>query len=90
MKRKEIKHQRKESIKRLIKKKRIFKTLTWRFISTFTTFLIAYIITGSLKYGGYIAMIETFVKSSEYWAHEYFWEKYTKRKIKEIKKKFNI
>lgn len=76
----------KEEIKKLIKKKRIFKTLTWRFISTFTTFLIAYIITGSLKYGGYIAIIETFVKSSEYWAHEYFWEKYTKRKIKEIKK----
>jgi uncharacterized membrane protein len=82
---KNIKENRKTYIRNLIKRKRILKTITWRSLSTLTTFLVAYVVTGSVKYGGYIALIEVAIKSIEYWYHEHIWDKYTRKKIKQIK-----
>ena len=83
------KESRKTHIRKLIRKKRILKTITWRLLSTLTTFLVAYIVTGSIKYGGYIALIEVAIKSAEYWYHERIWDKYTRKRIKQIKIKNN-
>ena len=39
-------------------RKSVMKTLSWRIIATATTFVISWIVTGSLLAGGVIATIE--------------------------------
>ena len=39
-------------------KKSVMKTMSWRVIATTTTFLISWIVTGSLLAGGIIASVE--------------------------------
>ena len=55
------------------KKRHILKTFSWRILATTTTFLIAYILTGSLAIGGSIASIEFFAKMILYYYHERVW-----------------
>ena len=78
----------KDEIRKFLKRRRWLKTLMWRIISTATTFTVAYIVTGSLEAGGIIALIETGIKTIQYYFHERGWEVYTRRKIKEIKLKW--
>ena len=75
----------KEKIRKFLKRKRWLKTLTWRVLSTATTFSVAYAVTGSFKAGGIIACVETVIKTIQYYFHERGWETFTRKKIKEIK-----
>jgi uncharacterized membrane protein len=73
------------TIRKSIKRKRIIKTISWRIISTATTFSIAYAITGDVKSGGLIASVEFAIKTFIYWYHEKLWDRNTRKKIKQIK-----
>lgn len=54
-------------------KRSIVKTFTWRFLATFTTFVISWVITGSLVLGLGIASIEFWAKLILYYVHERIW-----------------
>jgi len=56
-------------------KKSLFKTITWRFVATATTFLISWLITGSVALGIGIASIEFWAKIILYYVHERIWSK---------------
>ncbi|MGC6396798.1 MAG: DUF2061 domain-containing protein [Ilumatobacteraceae bacterium] len=53
----------------------ILKTLTWRFVATTTTFLIAWVVTGDLKAGATVGGIEAVSKMVLYYVHERVWER---------------
>ena len=53
--------------------KSIYKTLSWRFVATATTFLIAYLMTGDFALGASIAAIEFWAKMVLYYLHERVW-----------------
>ena len=53
----------------------LLKTLSWRITATFTTMLIAYIITGELSWAFSIGFIEFFSKFILYYFHERLWER---------------
>ena len=55
------------------KRKSIIKTFSWRFLATTTTFIISWIITGSVLVGAGIATIEFWAKLVLYYAHERVW-----------------
>ena len=56
-------------------KKSMMKTMSWRIVATTTTFVISWIVTGSLVAGGAIASIEFWAKLALYYAHERAWAK---------------
>ena len=56
-------------------RKSFFKTLSWRFIATTTTFLISWLVTGSVALGAGIATIEFWAKLILYYGHERLWAK---------------
>jgi uncharacterized membrane protein len=64
------------------RKRHIFKALTWRLISTLTTILIAYLITGKPLIGITIGGIEFFIKIPIYYFHERAWFRFSKYGIK--------
>jgi len=51
------------------------KGLTWRFVATGTTVVIAFVVTGETKTAVRIGMIEFFAKFIIYYAHERIWAK---------------
>ena len=53
----------------------LVKTLTWRILATTDTFIIAWFITGQLKWAGAIAGIEVVTKLILYYLHERGWNK---------------
>jgi uncharacterized membrane protein len=55
-------------------KKTLAKTLSWRLISSATTFTIAYMIDGTIKKAGMIVAIDTVIKTLFYYLHERAWE----------------
>jgi uncharacterized membrane protein len=55
------------------KRKSIIKTFSWRFLATTTTFIISWIITGSVLVRAGIATIEFWAKLVLYYAHERAW-----------------
>ena len=55
------------------KRKSVIKTFSWRFLATTTTFIISWIITGSVMIGAGIATIEFWAKLVLYYAHERVW-----------------
>ena len=54
-------------------KKSMMKTMSWRVVATTTTFLISWVVTGSIIAGGAIASIEFWAKLALYYAHERAW-----------------
>ena len=56
-------------------KKSMMKTISWRVIATTTTFVIGWIVTGSVLAGGAIASIEFWAKLALYYAHERVWSR---------------
>ena len=56
-----------------LQKRTITKTLTWRFIVSLTTFIIAWILTGDLLIGISIGSIEAIAKIFLYYFHERIW-----------------
>ena len=57
------------------KKKSIIKTITWRLLATATTFVIGWMVTGSIALGLGIASIEFWAKLVLYYLHERAWSK---------------
>ena len=54
-------------------KKSMMKTMSWRVLATTTTFLISWVVTGSMVAGGAIASIEFWAKLALYYGHERAW-----------------
>ena len=57
------------------KKRHLAKTLTWRFTATFTTMIIAWIVSGDPLTGLTVGGIEFFIKMPVYYLHERAWYK---------------
>lgn len=57
------------------KKMLVAKTLSWSFVGTMLSVIIAWIATGSLTLAGAIAGGERAVKIVFYFFHEYLWNK---------------
>ena len=55
------------------RKRHIAKTITWRIVASTDTLIIAWVITGSWKRGGGIAIIEIITKMILYYLHERAW-----------------
>ena len=53
----------------------IAKTISWRVTATADTFLISWLVTGSLTLAGGIASIEVATKMFLYYGHERAWSK---------------
>ena len=51
------------------------KTMSWRVVATTTSFVISWIVTGSILAGGAIASIEFWAKLALYYAHERTWSR---------------
>ena len=54
-------------------RKSVMKTMSWRVVATTTTFVISWMVTGSVLAGGAIASIEFWAKLALYYAHERAW-----------------
>ena len=65
-------------------KRHITKSISWRIIGTIDTFLLSYILTGSLSFGLGISGIDFFSKLFLYYFHERIW---FKSKIKNANKR---
>jgi len=57
------------------KKRHLAKAITWRFISSLTTFIIAYMITGDFGLGVSITSVDIIIKIILYYNHERLWYK---------------
>ncbi len=56
-------------------KRTIFKTISWRFIGTIDTIIVAWFLTGSLSFGVGIGLVGLFTKTILYYLHERLWLK---------------
>jgi uncharacterized membrane protein len=56
-------------------KRHILKTITWRFIATSDTILIAWVLTENLSFSLKIGSFEVITKMVLYYLHERFWLK---------------
>jgi uncharacterized membrane protein len=74
------------------KRRHIAKTITWRMIASLDTFIITFLVTGSLKFGASIMSIEIISKMFLYYFHERAWYRVnfgvTGRHLKEVPTKF--
>jgi uncharacterized membrane protein len=55
----------------------IVKTVTWRGIGSFDTFVLGWLITGNAAIGGSIAVLELATKMVLYYFHERAWSRVT-------------
>ncbi len=55
------------------KKRHLAKTITWRFVATATTVIIAWIVTGDPFLGLQVGVWEFFIKMILYYFHERVW-----------------
>ena len=53
--------------------KSVVKGITWRIVGTLDTFVISTLVTGEIKIGASIALVEIFTKVFLYWLHERVW-----------------
>ena len=61
------------------KNKAIAKTITWRFVATATTFILAQVFGLSLEKAVYVAVTEFFLKMVLYYYHERAWHNSIKK-----------
>jgi uncharacterized membrane protein len=66
-------------------KRHIFKTISYRIISTGTGFFFLYITTGSIKVGAAFSIIELVYKPIQYYIHERIWYKFIKFGLKKTR-----
>jgi len=55
------------------KKRHVAKALTWRIVGTLDTFLLAWLLTGSIEFGAAFSGIEILTKTALYYLHERVW-----------------
>jgi uncharacterized membrane protein len=77
----------KYKVNNFYKKRNLWKTISWRTISLILSFIIGFLITGSLEAGGVFAIFDFLIKSIIYYAHERYWNNYTIKRIRNIKQK---
>jgi uncharacterized membrane protein len=58
------------------RRRHIAKTLSYRILSTASSFLIVYAITGSFKVGTTFSIFELVYKPLQYYIHERIWYKH--------------
>ena len=58
-----------------VERRALLKTITWRFVATATTILVAFIFTGSLIISLEIGSVEMILKLFFYYLHERAWDK---------------
>jgi uncharacterized membrane protein len=63
-----------------VDRRALTKTLTWRFIATGTTILVAFLFTGSLVISLEIGSLEMILKLVFYYLHERIWDRTDLRK----------
>lgn len=56
-------------------KKTILKTISWRALGTIDTFLVTWLLTGSLSFGLSVGLVGIFTKTILYYIHERMWLK---------------
>lgn len=69
-------------MKSISKRRHLAKTLTWRILATTDTFIIAWIITGTVSFAASIASIEVLTKMVLYYWHERAWYKFSRFGVK--------
>tara|TARA_R110000782_G_scaffold114206_1_gene204318 strand:+ start:168 stop:377 length:210 start_codon:yes stop_codon:yes gene_type:complete len=57
-------------------KRHLAKALSWRAVGTLDTFLLAWLITGSIELGALVGGTEILTKTFLYYVHERVWYKY--------------
>ncbi len=57
------------------RKRHLAKTITWRILASADTFLLAWLVTGSVAAGGTISALEVLTKMFLYYGHERAWYK---------------
>ena len=57
-------------------KRSIIKALTWRALASLATFIISYIVTGSIAAATGIASVQVIVNLILYYVHERVWNKF--------------
>ena len=58
------------------RKRHIAKALSWRVVGTIDTFLLAWLITGSVELGALVGGTEVITKTILYYVHERVWYNY--------------
>ncbi|WP_245422396.1 DUF2061 domain-containing protein [Alsobacter soli] len=53
----------------------VFKAATWRLVAAADTFVVTYLVTGSLGWAGSVVGIEVLTKMALYYGHERAWDK---------------
>lgn len=61
-------------------KRHLYKTITYRILSSFIGFIIIYFLTGNLTAGGLFSIAELIYKPFQYYIHERIWYKFGKFK----------
>lgn len=56
-----------------IRKRHLLKSISWRLIGTFDTFLLSYMFTASITFGLSISSVDFFSKLLLYYFHERIW-----------------
>lgn len=67
-------------------KRHIAKTISWRVVGTVDTFVLSWLITGSVHIGLAIGGVEVITKMVLYFLHERIWYKYSSYGVKESDK----
>ena len=62
-------------VKMTVDRRALVKTVTWRFVATCTTILVAFIFTGSLVISLEIGSVEMILKLLFYYLHERSWDR---------------
>ncbi len=52
----------------------VIKALSWRFLATLITVIIALIVTGRFGFAAKIGLADTIIKLAVYYAHERIWD----------------
>lgn len=55
------------------KKRSLVKALSWRFIATFITMVVVFVLTGELIWAVEIGLADTAIKFAAYFGHERIW-----------------
>jgi uncharacterized membrane protein len=64
-------------------KRHIAKTITWRLLGTLDTFILSWIMTGSIAVGAAIGGAEVITKTILYYFHERAWYKFSNFGLKD-------
>ncbi len=67
------------------KKRSLAKTITWRFLASSTTFLLAWLFTRELDVSLAIGGAEVLVKTLLYYGHERVWATYSLPRVLKVK-----